>query len=164
MLLRIKHHLEPLAIAANVTQSAFCRLDEVLLTFGSLCMTYTQMMSNGGDVTSCEAIIGSIEKRWKKSDQAPFIAAIILNPLLKATPFQQHVTLTVANIHQLLRSLFIRFFPSEEQPQMFNDIIEYLEVKGNFLPMEGIVNDAKKSRISDVGIYDHYMFCHAHIG
>ncbi|KAJ7111680.1 hypothetical protein C8R44DRAFT_882747 [Mycena epipterygia] len=33
---RMKEHLEPLAIATNIMQAAFCRLDEVLLTFGNL--------------------------------------------------------------------------------------------------------------------------------
>ena len=42
-LFRIEQHLEPLAVAANVTQSAFCRLDEVLLTFGALMMNYKDL-------------------------------------------------------------------------------------------------------------------------
>jgi hypothetical protein len=35
VIVQIKHHLAPLAIAANITQLAFCRLDEVLMTFAS---------------------------------------------------------------------------------------------------------------------------------
>jgi hypothetical protein len=151
--------LEPLAIAANVTQSAFCRLDEVLLTFGSLCMTYTKMMSPDGDVVSCQAIIGSIEKRWKNSDQAPFIAAIILNPLLKTTPFCPHSSLTIAGIHQLFRSLFTQFFPGEESPGLFIDVSEYLEGKGSFAPMEGVISEARK----DVGFYYGDTSCHTHV-
>ena len=115
-------------------------------------MTYTEMASDGGDITSCEAIIGSIEKRWKNSDQGPFIAAVILNPILKTAPFRPHSSLTLARIHQLLQSLFTRFFPNEELPRLFTDISEYLEGKGNFSPMEAIISDVKKSRASDVGI------------
>lgn len=40
---RMKCHLDPLAVAANITQASFCRLDEVLLTFGYLVMQYQQM-------------------------------------------------------------------------------------------------------------------------
>jgi len=35
---RITQYLEPLAIAANITQASFFWMDEVLLTFGSLFM------------------------------------------------------------------------------------------------------------------------------
>ena len=50
LLFRIKQHLERLAIAANITQSAFCRLDEVLLTFGALTITYADLRDRcGGD-------------------------------------------------------------------------------------------------------------------
>jgi hypothetical protein len=156
--------LEPLAIAVNVTQSAFCRLDEVLVTFGSLCMTYTGMKSHGGDPVSCQAIIDSIEKRWKNSDQVPFIAAIILNPLLKTGAFRPHPSFTLASIHQSLRSLFTRFFPGEGLPQLFTDISEYLEGRGAFSPMEEIISELKKLSASDVGIFYRFILCHTHIG
>jgi len=144
--LSVKHHLEPLAIAANVTQSAFCRLDEVLIIFGSLCMTYSGMISSRqGDIVSCQAIIASIEKRWKNSDQEPFIAAVLLNPLLKVSPFHPHTAFSLANIHQLFRSLFIRFFPDEHPPWLFDSISEYIEGKGEFSSMEDIIHEAKKA-------------------
>jgi hypothetical protein len=155
--------LEPLAIAANITQSAFCHLDEVLLTFGSLCMRFNEMASSDGDPTSCQAITASIEKRWKTSDQAPFIAAVILNPLLKTSPFCPHPSLTLASIHQLIQSLFARFFPNEELPWLFTDLSEYLEGKGSFSPMQDIISEAKRSRSSDVGVIHGFMQCHTHI-
>ena len=121
------------------------------------------MASKNGDEVSCQAIIASIEKRWKNSDQAPFIASIILNPLLKTTPFQPHPSFTLASIHQSLRSLFARFFPSEAPPQLFTEISEYLEGRGNFSPMEEIISDLKKSSASDVGVYLECKLCHIHI-
>ena len=116
------------------------------MTFGSLCMTYTGMLAPGkGDAISCQAIVASIEKRWKNSDQAPFIAAVVLNPLFKTSPFRPHSSFSLANIHQLLRSLFVRFFPDEELPWLFESISEYLEGKGVFSSMEGIIHDARKA-------------------
>ena len=142
--------MEPLAIAANVTQSAFCRLDEVLITFGSLCVTYSGMSWSGdGDKVACEAIIASIEKQWKNSDQEPFIAAVLFNPLLKTSLFSPHSAFSVVNIHHLFQSLFHRFFPEENIPWLSDSISEYLEGKGAFSSMEVIIHEAKKS--SQVG-------------
>ena len=115
-----------------------------------------------GDPDSCEAIINSIEKQWSNSDQAPFIAAVILNPLLKTTPFRSHHSFTLAGVLQLLRSLFSRFFPDEEQPQLFVEVSEYLETRGRYLPMEDIISEARKSKASNVGITVHPPY-QAHI-
>ena len=52
MLSRIKHYLFPLAIAANVTQSATCQLDDVLLTFGRLYMEFQKLDESNGLVWS----------------------------------------------------------------------------------------------------------------
>ena len=127
-------------------------------------MTHTEMALGDGDAISCQAIIGSIEKHWKNSDQAPLIAAIILNPLLRTTPFCPHSSLTLASVHQLLQSLFTQFYPNEEQPHLFIEISEYLEGRGSFSPMETVIDDAKKSRVSDVGIYCGHALSHTHIG
>ena len=108
-------------------------------------MTYADMaFTLKGDKVSCNAITMSIEKRWANSDQAPFIASILLNPLLKITPFNPHPSFSLANIHSLIRSLFVRFFPDEVSPWLFDSLSEYLEGRGAFLPMEDIINEAKK--------------------
>ncbi|PBK86361.1 hypothetical protein ARMGADRAFT_1047859 [Armillaria gallica] len=80
-LARIKVHLEPLAIATNIMQSAFCCLNQVLLTFGLLYMHYTKELS----------ATDSVEKLVQKSDQEVFIAAIVLNPFMKLKPFQHTI-------------------------------------------------------------------------
>ena len=54
-------YLEPLVIAANITQAAFCRMDEVLLTFGSLFVQYHKM---GDDKDVQDAILSSLKKCW----------------------------------------------------------------------------------------------------
>ena len=40
---RLKTYLEPLARAENISQAAFCWLDQVLLTFESLCMHFNNL-------------------------------------------------------------------------------------------------------------------------
>jgi hypothetical protein len=45
----MEEHLEPLAIAANITQATNCRLDTVLLTFGYLVIRYQAMASRNAE-------------------------------------------------------------------------------------------------------------------
>ncbi|KAI0703531.1 hypothetical protein C8T65DRAFT_578734, partial [Cerioporus squamosus] len=85
---RVKLYLEPLAIAANIAQSAHCRLDQVLLTFGFLYSRFTTLCAEMGDTIGVDAILASIEKQWAKSDQAVFVLAAVLNPFNMLQPFQ----------------------------------------------------------------------------
>lgn len=58
--LRVKRHLEPLAVAANITQANDCRLDQVLITFGFL----YRFFSTSGDEEEKpiqEAVLKSLE-------------------------------------------------------------------------------------------------------
>ena len=155
---RIKTHLEPLARAANLVQAAFCPLDQILLTFGSLCMYYDNLRTKDpADRMGCTAIIDSIEKRWAKADQEVFIAAVILNPFIKISPFsRQTQLLTWAGILLLLKRLYTRFFSSTEQAnelqenlwQLYSNLDNYFENKGIFSDLSGYaiaVEDEAKS-------------------
>jgi hypothetical protein len=86
LIYRVTRYLEPLAIAANVVQESFCRMDQVLLTFGFLVMKYRDEKMNQ-DIIGRDAIIKSIELRWSKSDQEVFISAVLVNPFYRTTPF-----------------------------------------------------------------------------
>lgn len=143
---RIKRHLEPLAIAANVTQSAFCRLDEVLLTFGALTMEYKDLRDNhGGDQVACNAILGSLEKRWANADQAVFIAAVILNPFFKHTPFTLIPLFQPTNIYNLFLVLWGRFFPGRIAPvALFQNVLDYLRGTGEFATLNQTVTACLK--------------------
>ena len=89
---RLKTHLEPLARAANITQAAFCHLDQILLTFGSLSIYYKDIKAKDpANVLGCTAILDSIEKWWAKADQDIFIATVILNPFVKTAVFSPQV-------------------------------------------------------------------------
>lgn len=130
----MKLHLEPLAIAANVTQAAFCRLDTVLLTFGFLVMQYRQMTDKDDHIASV-SIISSLEKRWMAADQDIFIAAVIVNPFFRAVPFDRNPRFVVAGIIDLLGSLYTRFFWEAPPPVFGSELREYLMAEGQYVAL-----------------------------
>jgi len=101
----MKHHLEPLTIATNITQASFCCLDQVLMTFSHVVMQY-QSMTDPEDVEGCTAIIESIEACWVIADQEIFIAAVVLNLFYQSTPFASLQFLTNAGIQSMLGHLW----------------------------------------------------------
>ena len=131
----MKRHLEPLAIATNITQASFCRLDQVLMTFGHLIMQY-QSMTDPEDVVGCKAIIESIEARWATADQEIFIAAVVLNPFYQSTPFAALQFLTNAGIHSMLGRLWGRFFEEEPPPEFHQQINGYLHCTNLFTDLK----------------------------
>lgn len=127
----MERHLEPLAIAANITQAAHCRLDTVLLTFGSLVARY-QAMTGPEDATARTAILNSLEKRWLAADQDVFIATVIVNPFFQASPFAPGPRFIVARIKTLLSSLYTRFFQSDPPDAFYEEVHEYLTRTGRY--------------------------------
>jgi hypothetical protein len=63
----IANHLEPSAIAFNILQAPYCRLDMVLLTLGNLYRIFQNLPALDRQVTT--TIHGSLERRWAKTDQ-----------------------------------------------------------------------------------------------
>jgi hypothetical protein len=135
----MKRHLEPLAIATNVTQASFCRLDQVLLTLGHLIMQY-KSMTDPDDVVGCTAIIESIEARWATADQEILIAAVILNPFYKSTPFAALRFLTNAGIHSLLTRLWERFYRTAPPLEFHEQMIGYLNGTALFADLGSACN------------------------
>lgn len=149
---RIKRHLEPLAIAANVTQAAFCRMDQVLLTFGHLVMTYKKL-TDRSDFLPCNTIIRSIEKRWAKTDQEVFIAAVILNPVFRTKPFTDLPFLTLGGIHVMLQRLWTRFYPNCPIPDELSDqVSDYFDGSGIFVNMEALIEIESRKAHAQVGL------------
>ena len=158
---RIKDHLEPLAIAANVTQSAFCRVDEVLLTFGSLVLEYKNLRDNrDGDGVACDAILSSLEKRWSNTEQEVFIAAVVLNPFFKHRPFKPTARFQPATVYQSFLQLWGRFFPGEESPRvsLYENVIDYLTGTGVFATLGATVElnlDISARKVIHLTIVDY---------
>lgn len=130
----MKWHLEPLAIAANITQASFCRLDTVLLTFGFLLMQYRQM-TDDEDLDAAAAITKSIERHWAVADQQIFIAAVIVNPFYQGRPFAQLYFLNNAGIHALLGHLWIRFYQIQAPQEFHTELTEYLTHSGRYVSL-----------------------------
>lgn len=132
-------HLQPLAVAANITQAAFCRLDEVLMTFGHLVLQYTEMAkADTEDNVACTAIIKSIETRWSKADQEVFIAAVVVNPFYQNTPFAPLRQLTLHGIQMMLYRLWLRFYKTEPPELLSEQVKEYLTETGLFSDLKTI--------------------------
>ena len=131
----MKRHLEPLAIAANITQASFCRLDTVLLTFGFLLMQYRQL-TDEEDLDAAAAITESLERRWAVADQQIFIAAVIVNPFYQGQPFAQLFFLNNAGIHALLSHLWTHFYQSHAPQEFHTELMEYLTHMGQYTTLE----------------------------
>src|SRR5882762_3132948 len=138
----MKRHLEPLAIATNITQASFCHLDQVLLTFGHLIMQY-KSMADPEDVVDCTAIIESIEACWATADQEIFIAPMILNPFYKSSPFAPLQFMTNAGIQSMLSHLWWHFYQTKPPPELYQQITGYLHNIGIFSDLKSACDIAQ---------------------
>lgn len=84
---RIELHLEPLAKAANATQSDCARLDVVLVTLANLFHYFSS--AQGLDATAAAAVLESLERRWANVDQDVFILAVVFNPYIRLSCFAE---------------------------------------------------------------------------
>ncbi|KAL6307742.1 ribonuclease H-like domain-containing protein [Sparassis latifolia] len=120
-LVRCVTHLEPLAIAANITQAPHTRLDHVLLTLGNLYRIYS---SADTEDHVREKILGSLERRWKKADQDVFILAIFLNPYIQGRCFNR-AALTQAALIEITKCTFTRLFGEAPNSDFVVALIDY---------------------------------------
>jgi hypothetical protein len=127
----VKVYLEPLAIAANITQAAFCRMDQVLLSFGFLVMQYQSLTD---DPVAQKAVIDSLEMRWKKADQELFIASVLVNPFYRAEPFAATRFMNIAGICALLTRVWRRLNNVTSNPpqQFMEHVTDFLRGEGHF--------------------------------
>jgi hypothetical protein len=139
--IRIKLHIEPLAIAVNAAQQGNIRCDQVLVLLSQLRQIYvdirikdrtTPNASEEDDDHPVTAIIDSIEKRWKKADQDLFVACVFLNPFLKARLFNPE-KLSIAMLLGILRRLYTRVFRVNESPAgLLQEIMKYNDGVGAY--------------------------------
>jgi len=133
---RVTRYLEPLAIAANIIQGSFCRMDQVLLTFGFLVMQYWNEKMDQ-DPVGHDAILNSIEAHWNKSDQEVFIGAVLVNPFYRSTPFTPLALFNKAHIWVLFTKLYCQFFRAFPPAEFIEHAYDFLEGKGFFKIIEG---------------------------
>ncbi|KII89273.1 hypothetical protein PLICRDRAFT_175485 [Plicaturopsis crispa FD-325 SS-3] len=126
-LAKVKTHLEPLAIAANITQSAHTRLDHILLVLANL----TRIYSNPAiDQAVRERICNSLETRWRSADQDVFILAVFFNPYIRSRCFAPSIT--QAKIWACVERVYKRIYNQDVSVELFEAFGEYYRRCGMF--------------------------------
>ncbi|KIL54278.1 hypothetical protein M378DRAFT_1059173 [Amanita muscaria Koide BX008] len=128
----IKNHLEPLAIAANVTQASNTRLYHVLTTLANLYRIYSNL-SLSEDLDVRDRVLASLEKRWAAADQDPFIAAVVLNPFLRGDFLaRRHIALTPIGLCNMLKRLYSRMFRVDVDAAFQAAFMDYFNKREEF--------------------------------
>ncbi|KAG1730369.1 uncharacterized protein EDB91DRAFT_1002670, partial [Suillus paluster] len=83
------------------------------------------------------AVLASIECRWEQCDQEVFIAAIIVNPFYKVSPFRNVPLTTCAGLATLFACLWRRFYNTNDIPlDLYTDLDDYLNSSHDFAYMD----------------------------
>ncbi|KAI0060343.1 hypothetical protein BV25DRAFT_948780 [Artomyces pyxidatus] len=138
-LLEIKAHLEPLAIAANVTQAPHTRADHVLLSLANLYRIYS---TSTIDSAVQQKIHDSLERRWKAADQDIFILAVFFNPYLRASCFSR-AALTQGALNHIAKKVFKQLFQSDPNSDFVRGLLEYANRKAEFSDEAMMLEDSK---------------------
>lgn len=117
------------------------------------------------DLTGCQAIIASLERRWAVSDQETFISAVILNPFYQCTPFAAHPFLNNAGIHTLFGHLWTRFYGTGPVADFHTEITEYLTHTGRYANLKSHCNRMREeasrkvcSMLSSIVLVSHFRY------
>ena len=89
----------------------------------------------------CEDLIGtiegSIERRWKSCDQDAYIAAVVLNPLLKMAPLSTNSPSTTPSaIWAIIQRLWKRFYQEDAPLTLFGELSDYLNGRNRYAQLE----------------------------
>jgi hypothetical protein len=117
----MKEILEPLAIANNVTQAHYTRLDHIGLMLANLYRIYS---TEAIEAPIHDQVLGSLEKRWCAADQDIFILAIYLHPWIRGHCFAK--ILSRSTLCHMAETVFERVF--EEKPGF--ELMDYGEATG----------------------------------
>lgn len=136
----MKRHLRPLALAANISQAAHIRPDQILFIFA---MLYVQFrgFEDEDEATIRATMLSAIEARWAKVDQDVFIAAVILNPVHRTRPFSPLNILTTGGVYSLFLRLWKRFYGGQDVPQnLWKDTMDYVLQTGDYSIMQSYID------------------------
>ena len=87
----------------------------MLTTLANLYRIYSNL-NPVDDSDVCDEILDSLEKCWAAADQAPFIAAVILNPYLRGDFLgRRDIALTPIGLCNMLKRLQWRMFRVEPE-------------------------------------------------
>lgn len=142
---RVKRHLEPLAVAANICQSDHTRLDTVLLTLANL---FRLFADPDVDEDTRAGMHRSLEKRWAAAgvERDAMIATLALNPYIRCRCFKTgNVAVTPNGLLTILERLYTRMFQHEPDAGFAAAFLDYRENLGEFSDAEMHL-DVRKSR------------------
>lgn len=137
----MKAHLEPLAIAANVAQAGYTRLDHVLLMLGNLVRIYTAAVDLETSVRN--VVLASIERRWAKQNQPAYILAVLFNPYVRARAFNPEAV-SRNDFVFMAKRMFFRFFEVKPQATFSVAVLDYIEGVGQFSDEAMMLADRKE--------------------
>jgi hypothetical protein len=120
-----------------------------LITFAFLYIRYSKL-SEAEDIKARDAILGSIERRWLKTDQDVFIAGVLLNPFHKAKPFRAAPFSTVAGLYNLLHRLWKRFYREDPPAELYTEYKAYVNGTGDFQAMQNFMQGMQLSAEKEV--------------
>lgn len=109
-------------------------------------------MTDTQDLPVKRAVLASLERRWAKSDQSAFIAAVLLNPFTRNEPLVKTNTFTTASITNLLRTLWKRFYGTESPPELASQIRQYLGKTGLFQNLDDELTSLRGEAEIDVSV------------
>ncbi|THH15178.1 hypothetical protein EUX98_g9503 [Antrodiella citrinella] len=125
---KVERDLQPLAVAANLTQGASTRLDQVLLTLANL---YRHFSDPKYESSVRIGIHASLQKRWaKNADIDVFVISVFLNPYIRNKLFRPgNPRLTPIEIYNLCTRVYKRIFPEGNclDPGFHHAFFAYIE-------------------------------------
>ena len=124
---RMKEILEPLAIANNVTQARYTRLDHIGLTLGNLYRIYSDLSI---EAPIRDRVLSSLEKRWQAADQDVFILAMHLHPWVRGRCFAK--TLSRSALCNTAEKVYRRLFEQEPGWGFMGEMMDYSDGLGIF--------------------------------
>ncbi len=126
-------------------QGSDTRLDHVLLTLGRLYQIYSQPHV---DAAVREKVLGSLEARWKKTDQDSIILSVFCNPYVRGHCFNRRALSPIALIN-MARRTFQRVFQVGSSSDFVDGLLAYSNGTQEYAPENMLLNvfdnDARKS-------------------
>ncbi|KAG8683728.1 hypothetical protein FRC11_013152, partial [Ceratobasidium sp. 423] len=131
-LAELKLYLEPLAIAANVSQAPTTCLDHILIELGPLYCVFLHLAFNP---KIRDVVLASLECRWGKADQDPFILAVFFNPFIRGRLFNcKNILLNRSALYGTIRWVFRRVFCKDNDLELYEAFLDYYESRNEFSP------------------------------
>jgi len=133
----VEPHLEPLAIAANITQVTHCHLNTVLLTFGTLSYGIGQWLTRTQKTESVTPPSWAASKNvgWQQINWFSLLLSLSTH-FFQMAPFAPHPHFINAHIKSLLASLYSWFFQSEAPNTFYTEVHDFLMGSSQYNKLE----------------------------